>query len=57
MKRRVRFALWLFERSRIARLLFVLAAWPFVYAADRWRGYDPPSRLRDGLAWAKRGDR
>lgn len=57
MKRRVRFTFWLFDRSRTARLLFASATWPFVYVADRWRGYDPPARLSDALDWAKRGTR
>jgi hypothetical protein len=55
----VNLAHWLFDRSRLARTAFVLGTWPIVYVTDRWGRYgriDPPARLRDGLAWAKRGD-
>lgn len=55
MKPRVKFAGWLFERSRIARTLFVLAVWPPVYLADRIRGHEPPS-WRRGMEWARNGE-
>jgi hypothetical protein len=58
--RRIRAALWLFERSRTARTVFVVATFPIVWSSDRWGRYgrvDSPARLRDGLEWAKRGVR
>ncbi|WP_426504409.1 hypothetical protein ACPPVO_43550 [Dactylosporangium sp. McL0621] len=38
-----------------ARMLFVVALWPFVYAADRVCHINPPATLREGLSWAMRG--
>lgn len=55
MKRRVRFALWLFERSRVARTLFVAAVWLPHYIADRIRGDEPLSWSR-GMQWARDGE-
>jgi hypothetical protein len=55
VKRSTRVAFWLFERSRAARTVFILAVWPFTYVADRWHRVDPPSSLRTGLDWAKGG--
>jgi hypothetical protein len=55
VKRSTRVAFWLFERSRVARTVFILAVWPFTYVADRWRRVDPPSSLRTGLDWARDG--
>lgn len=54
MKGRVKFAGWLFKRSRTARTLFVVAVWPPVYIADRLGGDEPPS-WRRGMQWARDG--
>ncbi|MEU7170204.1 hypothetical protein ABZ949_01780 [Micromonospora tulbaghiae] len=54
MKRRVRFAKRLFERSRIARTVFMLAALPAVSIADWVRGVDAPN-WRRGMQWARDG--
>ncbi|MEU0078413.1 hypothetical protein ABZY58_11000 [Micromonospora tulbaghiae] len=62
MKRRVKFAKRLFERSRTARTLFVITVWPPLHLADRirgavegWRDVDAAS-WRAGLDWARDGD-
>jgi len=54
MKRRVNFAKRLFERSRIARTVFVLAVLPPVCVADWLRGVDAPN-WRRGMQWARDG--
>ncbi|MEU5946295.1 hypothetical protein ABZ793_12125 [Micromonospora sp. NPDC047465] len=62
MKRRVKLAKRLFDRSRAARTLFVLTVWPPLHLADRvrgaiegWRDVDAAS-WRAGLDWARTGD-
>lgn len=55
VKRRVRIAGRLFQRSRLARTLFVIAVWPPAYIADRLRGHEPPS-WRRGMEWARNGE-
>jgi hypothetical protein len=54
VKRSTRVAFWLFERSRTARTVFILAVWPVQYAVDRL-GWVDPSPLRWGLDWARDG--
>jgi len=54
MNRRLRFAIWLFARSRTARTLFVITTWLPVYIADRIRGHEPPS-WRRAMEWARDG--
>lgn len=56
MKRRVRFAGWLFQRSWLARAAFLLTVWPFVYIADRWQGVEPPASFRRGWQWVRDGE-
>lgn len=52
---RVAYARRLFARSRTARTVLVLAAWPAVALADRLRGIHPAVSLRVGLEWARTG--
>lgn len=52
---RVRGTTQLFARSRTARFLFVAAAFPFVYLADRWRGVHPPVCWSTGMHWVRTG--
>lgn len=42
---------------RAARFIAAVVLWPFVHIADRWHGVDPPARFRDGLEWARAGER
>lgn len=54
---RVRWATWLFARSRTARFVFLAAVFPFVYLADRAKGVDPPASWPTGMRWVRTCER
>ena len=39
------------RRYRAARLVFLLAVWPYVYVSDRVHRVYPRARIGDGLRW------